>query len=354
MHFTFDDQQIQFRDAVRSFLVVAAAPEELREFWETDEYGRSNEMRGKITDQGLTALSVPEAHGGMGLGDLDWVLLLQEVGYHAIPDSLSDAAYVAVGILNDLPDDAACSEFKAQWLSRMVQGEARLAISHPLNPFVHDAKIAHQILLWHNDEIHAVTPDKVELELNPSVDQSRRLYRLNWTPTDATRLCDAATGAPIWQNAINRASLSVAAQLAGLAQRMLDLGVDYSAQRKQFGKPIGSFQAIKHHMANVAVKIEFARPVLHRAAYALHHQQADVATKVSHARLASAEAALLAARNSMQTHGAMGYTWEADLQMFMKRAWALESYWGDRIFHKQRVADALFDEGAVIGPGSTF
>lgn len=349
MDFSFDDQQVQFRDAVRSFLVVAAAPEELREFWETDEYGRSGEMRGNFTDQGLTSLSVPEAYGGLGQGDVDWVLLLQEVGYHGIPDSLSEAAYVAVGLLTALDDEA----FKAKWLGRICEGRARMALSHPLNPLVHDAAIADLILAWHDDEIHALTPDQVTLTLNRSVDQSRRLYKMDWTPTAETRVCDASQGAAIWAQAVNRAVVSSAAQLVGLAQRMLDLGVDYSAQRKQFGKPIGAFQAVKHHMADVAVKIEFARPVIHRAAYALQHGDQRLDALVSHAQLAGAEAALLAARKSIQVHGAMGYTWEADLQMFMKRAWALESYWGDRIFHKGRVADGLFNAKA-LGPGETF
>ena len=349
MDFTFDDQQVQFRDAVRSFLVVAAAPEELREFWETDEYGRSDEMRGKITEQGITALSVPESCGGLGQGDLDWVLLLQEVGYHSIPDSLSDAAYVGVGLLNALPD----SEFKSQWLERMVEGRARIAISHPLNPLVHDAAIADLILLWHDDAVHALSPNDVELTLNRSIDQSRRLYKLDWTPSEENCVCGAEQGTAIWAQAINRATVSNAAQLLGLAQRMLDLGVDYSAERKQFGKPIGSFQAVKHHMADVAVKVEFARPVLHRAAYALQHGDPRIDSITSHAKMACAEAALLAARKSMQVHGAMGYTWEADLQMFMKRAWALDAYWGDRVFHKQRVADAVF-KAEALGPGETF
>ncbi len=350
MDFTFSKQQVQFRDAARSFLVVEAAPELLREYWETPS-GRSEEMRRKVTEQGLTALSVPESLGGMGLGDLDWVLVLQEVGYHGIPDSLSDAAYVGTGLLNALGPKHA---FAAKWLEGMVEGQSRLAIAHPVNPLVHDAAIADLILLWHEGEIHAATPDQVELTLNPSIDQSRRLYRLNWTPSADSRICDAAAGEAVWTETVNRATLSVAAQLLGLAQRMLDLGIDYAAQRKQFGKPIGSFQAVKHQLADVAVKIEFAEPVVHRAAHALANDDPRVAALTSHAKLAATEAALLAARRSMQVHGAMGYTWEADLQMFMKRAWALDGFWGDRIFHKQRLAQAVFAQGATLGPGTTF
>ncbi|MGH8541167.1 MAG: acyl-CoA dehydrogenase family protein [Stenotrophobium sp.] len=350
MDFTFDAQQFEFRDAVRRFLVVEAAPEMLRDFWETHS-GRSSEMRAKVTEQGLTALSVPEEFGGLGQNDLDWVLILQELGYHGIPDSLSDSAYLAVDILSRLPVGTALPQ---EWLPRMVEGRARIAVGHPVNPFVADAQIANLLLLWHEGEVHATTPDKVKLTLNPSIDQSRRLYKVEWTPSAATRVCDAAMGRPIWEDAFSRAALSVASQLRGLAKRMMDLGIDYSAQRKQFGKPVGSFQAIKHQLADVAVQIEFAGPVIHRAAYAMAHAHPQRALYVSHAKLAAGEAALLAARKSLQAHGAMGYTWEADLQMFMKRAWALEAAWGTRAFHKSRVAAAIFAHDAALGPGETF
>ena len=102
MNFTFSSDQTAFRDAVSRFLMTEAAPEVLREIWETDA-GRSPELRSRMAAQGLTSVSVPEAEGGLGLGDVDWVLLTQELGYYAIPDSLSDTAYVAVGLLAGLP-----------------------------------------------------------------------------------------------------------------------------------------------------------------------------------------------------------------------------------------------------------
>lgn len=350
MDFTFDEQQLAFRDAIRKFLMVEAAPEMLRDIWET-QIGRSAELRAKLADQGLTALSVPEAFGGIALGDLDWVLVQQELGYFAIPDSLTATAYLAVWLLNQLPEGQA---LKAHWLPKIASGEARIAVGHPINPMVADAKNSNLLLLWHADELHAVQPSDTELSLNPSIDQSRRLYKVTWTPSAATRVCDAARGRQLSAGVLDRAGLAISAQLLGLAQRMLDLGVDHAAQRKQFGKPIGSFQAVKHHMADVAVKIEFAEPVVHRAASALAEDDPLRSVYVSHARLAAGEAALLAARKSIQAHGAMGYTWEADLQMFMKRAWALDATWGDRAFHKARVADHILAKGAVLGPGETF
>ncbi|MGH8454102.1 MAG: acyl-CoA dehydrogenase family protein [Nevskiales bacterium] len=360
MDFTFDDQQLAFHEAVRKFLVVEAAPEMLREIWETKS-GRSAELRAKLADQGLTALSVPEAHDGLGQGVLDWVLVQQELGYHAIPDSLSDTAYLAVYILNGLSAQASLSgglpaggKIAAEWLPKIAGGGVRLAVGHPINPLVADAENAGLLLLWHNDEVHALKPAQAQLSFNASIDMSRRLYKINWTPNDLSCVCNAQHGKALWEGVINRASLATAAQLLGLAQRMLDLGIDYAAQRKQFGKPVGSFQAVKHHLADVAVKIEFAKPVVHRAAYALGRKHKDVGIHVSHARLAAGEAARLAARKSIQVHGAMGYTWEADLQMFAKRAWVLDAAWGDRAFHKSRVANHVLALDAVLGPGDTF
>ncbi len=350
MDFTFEEQQVAFRDAVRKFLMVEAAPEMLRDIWET-ESGRSRDLRAKLADQGITALSVPEEFGGIGLGDLDWVLINQELGYYAIPDSLSDTAYLAAWLLKQLPGDVA---LKKNWLPRIANGTARVALGHPANPFVADAQLADLLLLWYQDEVHAVAPDRVKLSFNPSIEMSRRLYRVDWTPGESTRVAPARVGRDLWEGVFNRAALAAAAQLLGLAQRMLDLGIDHSAQRKQFGKPIGSFQAVKHHLADVAVKIEFAKPVVFRAAHCLANNRARVAVHVSHAKLAACEAAWLAGRRSMQVHGAMGYTWEADLQMFMKRAWALDSAWGDRAFHKTRVAQFIFAAGAPLGPGETF
>jgi alkylation response protein AidB-like acyl-CoA dehydrogenase len=354
MDFTFTDDQIALRDSVHRFLMVEAAPEMLRDIWETD-LGRSPSLRARIAQQGLTGLSVPEAEGGLGLNDLDWALMTPELGYFAIPDSLADTAYVATGMLSALPAD---STVRAQWLPRVVEGSCRIAVGHPVNPWVADAPGADLLLLPHATAqglaVHAVPRAAVDVEPSDSIDASRRLARVHWTPERGTLVADGAHGQALWDNALDRGALNVAGQLVGLAQRMLDMSIDYAAQRKQFGRPIGAFQAVKHHLADVATQIEFARPVLYRAAHALAQREHDRALRISHAKLACAEAAWSAARKGIQVHGAMGYTWEVDLQMFMKRAWVLDAAWGDRSFHKQRLAAALLADGAPLGPGSTF
>jgi hypothetical protein len=350
MDFTFTEDQTLFRDTIRNYLMVEAPPELLRATWETPT-GRSDEAFRKFAEQGLTGLSIPQSEGGLGCNELDWALMAQELGYYAVPDSLLGTACLGVGMLTDLPLEA---PLRQQWLPRVLSGDARLAVGHPMDPLVADAHVADLLLLHHEDELHAVPRSEVELTHNPSVDPMRRLHAVAWTPSEHTRVATQEAGRALWENTFERGALVTAAQSLGLASRMLDLSVDYTAERKQFGKPIGSFQAVKHLMANVAVAIEFARPVLYRAAYAVAHKLPDRCTHVSHAKLAACEAAWLAARNGIQVHGAMGYTWEVDLQIFMKRAWSLDASWGDRGFHKSRIGDFIFSDGAPLGPGNTF
>lgn len=357
MDFTFHADALALRDSVGRFLMVEAAPERLREVWQTD-LGRSPEMRLLMAQQGLTAVSVPEAQGGLGLGDREWSLIAQELGYFAIPDSLSDTAAVAVGLLSAL---AADHPLRAAWLPRIAEGSARIAVGHPVNPWVADAHLADLLLLadpgpdglaW-----HALAPSQVTVQPLASMDASRRLAQVRWQPEAATCFARGELAERLGASVLDRAALVSAAQLVGLAQRMLDLSVDYVAQRRQFGRPIGSFQAVKHHLADVVTKIEFARPVLYRAACALADGSPQRALRVSHAKLAASDAAWTAARKGIQVHGAMGYTWEVDLQMFMKRAWGLDAAWGDRGFHKARMADALLAGDAAadrLGPGCSF
>ena len=354
MDFTFSEDQFAFRDSMSRFLMTEAAPEMLREVWET-EAGRSPALWRKLAEQGMTSLSVPEAEGGLGLADIDWALLTQELGYYAIPDPVTDTACVAAAVLAALPDGHA---LRATWLPRIAEGSARVAVGHPVNTWVADAATADLLLLVDRGaaetRVHAVPREQVELQALRSLDGSRRLAHVNWKPQPATCIAEGRSAQALAAAMLDRAALCAAGQLVGLAQRMLDLSVDYVSQRKQFGKAIGSFQAVKHHLADVVTRIEFAKPVLYRAVLALHNGEPQRERHVSHAKLACTEAALAAARKGIQVHGAMGYTWEVDLQMFMKRAWALDGAWGDRAFHRQRLGAALLEGDAALGPGASF
>ncbi|MBD2836147.1 acyl-CoA/acyl-ACP dehydrogenase [Pseudomonas sp. JM0905a] len=350
MDFTFSDDQLLFQDNVRAFLTNEVIPERIRELWQS-ESGRSDELWTQLTELGLTAITVPDGFGGLDMNELDFVLLAQECGYAGLPEPLVETMLVGVPLLTSL---AGQLDLQGEWLTRIAEGRARLAVGEPGNPLVADAHVADLLLLPHGDEVHAVLPAQVQLTRNESVDPSRQLYRVDWTPSAQTRVAEGEQGWALWAAAKNRGALGTAAQLLGLAKRMVDLAVDYSFERKQFGKPVGSFQAVKHLMANVAVLIEFAKGPLYRAAHAVANDLPEQDIQVSHARIACAEAALLAAKNAIQTHGAMGYTWEVDLQMFMKRAWALDKVWGDRGWHKARVRQALFSGAVEPGAGNTF
>ncbi len=348
MDFTFTEDQLLFQDSVRDFLVNEITPEAIRANWET-ETGRSDEAWGQLTELGLTAMTVPEEFGGLGMNEVDFVLLAQECGYVALPEPLVHTVLVAVPLINSLNDD-----LKTEWLPKIASGEAKVVVGLSENQFVEDAHIANLLLLQNGDEIHAVSADAVKLTHNESVDLSRKLYSVEWSPSADSCVASGEEGRALIEASMNRGALACAAQALGLTHRMIDMSVQYTSERQQFGKPIGSFQAVKHHMSNIAVRWEYAKAPVYRAAYAIAHGLSTASLNASHAKLVACEAADLAAKNCMQVHGAMGYTWEVDLHIFMKKAWAFNNTWGDNAFHKARVADVIFAEGAALGAGNTF
>jgi alkylation response protein AidB-like acyl-CoA dehydrogenase len=349
MDFTFTEDQLLFQESVRDFLTNEVTPESIRAGWETDS-GRSDALWAQLAEMGLTGLTVPEAFGGLGMSELDFVLLAQEAGYVALPEPLVHVALVAV------PTLLACGDTQLQqtWLPKIATGEARVVVGLAQNVLVEDAHVADLLLLERDSALYAVTPDQAQLRGNESVDPSRKLFAVDFDPAAAQLLAEGETAAVLIAGALDRGALGLAAQSLGLAQRMIDLAVQYSSERQQFGVAIGTFQAVKHHMANIAYQLEYARAPVARAAYALSEGLASAPVSVSHAKLVACEVADLAAKNTMQVHGAMGYTWEVDLQLFMKKAWAFNNSWGDAAFHKTRVAEFVLADNAPLGAGNTF
>ncbi len=347
MDFTFTEDQLLFQESVRDFLVNEVNADRIRALWDTDS-GRDDALWQQLAELGLTGVTVPEEYGGLGMSELDFVLLAQECGYVALPEPLVHTAMVAVPLLRELGGD-----FAAQWLPKVAAGEARVVVGLEQNLLVEDAHVADLLLLQRGDELVAATRDQVTLRRNESVDPSRRLFAVE-VSGEAVMVASGEAAASFVAGALDRGALASAAQSLGLAQRMIDMAVQYTSERQQFGKPVGSFQAVKHHMANVAVRLEYAKAPTHRAAYAVAERQAVASHAVSHAKLVACEAASLAAKNCHQVHGAMGYTWEVDLHIFMKKAWALANSWGDAGFHKSRIGETIFADGAALGAGATF
>ena len=348
MDFTFTEDQLLFQDSVRDFLVNEITAEKIRASWDT-ESGRCDALWAQLTELGLTGMTVPEEFGGLGMNELDFVLLAQECGFVALPEPLVQNVMVAVPMINALSD-----ELKAEWLPKIAAGEAKVAVGLEENLLVEDAHVADLLILQKGDELHALNADQVTLRFNESVDPSRKLFVVEWTATAASCVASGSQARALITAAMDRGALACAAQSLGLTQRMIEMTVQYSCERNQFGKPIGSFQAVKHHMSNIAVSWEYAKSPVYRAAYAISNELSTASINVSHAKLAACEAANLAAKNCIQVHGAMGYTWEVDLQIFMKKAWALNNTWGDNAFHKARVAECIFADDAPLGAGNTF
>ncbi len=348
MDFRFTEDQLTFRDAVRDFLDGECTPAKLRPLMDGADAG-AIQHRAALAELGLAGLVISEDHGGLGLNEIDAVLPAEECGRAGVPGALFDSIAVAAPLLAD-----AAPALAAEFLPRVAAGTATIAFGHPVNPFVLDAGIADLLLLANDDGLHAVPADQVTVSPRPSVDSLRRPAKVEWSPSAETRIAEGEKARQLVAAALDRAALYAAADLIGATQRMLDMAVEYAKNREQFGRPIGSFQAVKHLLADVQVKLTFARPVVYYAAYSLVHGLPDRSVRVSHAKAAASDAASLAARRTLQTHGAMGYTWEYDLQIWLKRAWAGAAWWGTPAWHRGRIAASIFADGADLGPGRTW
>jgi len=320
MRFALSDDQVSFRDAVRDLLAKECTPAVVRTAWAPPPDQLDRGVWQSLDAMGVVGLLVPEADGGMGLDETFLVPLLEECGRAALPHPIVETAMVAAPLLGaDSGMVAVC------WSDRWA-------------PY---AMVADQILVRAGNQLWLVPAEQAGRAGLTTVDRSRAAAELWWNPAEDPHgqlvTDDPATVAL----AFDRGALGTAAVLVGLGQAMLDITVGYVTQRQQFGVPIGTFQAVKHHLADAALALEFARPAVWRAAWSLAHDEPTRGRDVSMAKAMASDAAELVGRRALQCHGAIGYTVEADLHLFMKRAWALARAWGDSAHHTDRVASAL-------------
>jgi alkylation response protein AidB-like acyl-CoA dehydrogenase len=342
MRFDFTAEQVAFRDAVRELLARDCPPARVRAAWDDDGSGPLR-VWPQLAAMGVVGMTAPERWGGLGLSMLDLVLVLEETGRAALPEPLVETTAVAIPLLDEVASDAV----KDRWIGAAANGKAVIAVGlGPSAGLVVEARRAQLLLLEHAGELHAVDPGRVALTAQPSVDGARRLYRVDWTPSAATRLATGPSARAALDDAHARGAVGAAAQLLGVSRHLLDMTVDYAKVRTQFGKPIGSFQAVKHQLADALVALELARPCVYRAAYALTHREADRGVFAAMAKARASDAALRCARTALQCHGAIGYSFEYDLHLWMKRAWTLAAAWGDAAWHRTHIAAAVLDGGA--------
>ncbi len=340
MRFAFTDDQLAFRDAVHDLLAKECPPEVVRAAWPRATASGAgaraapdavNGVWTALAEMGVLGVAVSEQYGGLGLAELDWVLLAEATGYAALPHPFVETVGVAGPLLARLGDPGGR-------LAGLVAGEVAVTAQFDDTTLVPFGQSADLLLLRRDDGLHLVAHDDVSWTLMDSVDGSRGLVRVTSEPTDAPLV--GRHDAELDQ-AFDRGALGTAAQLLGLGRRMLDLTVGYVKERHQFGVPIGSFQAIKHHLADVALQLTFAAPAVYRAAHSLATDAPEAGRDVSMAKAMASDAARLAGRQALQCHGAIGYTVEYDLHLFLKRAEALARSWGDAAWHRRRIGTVL-------------
>lgn len=342
MRFAFSRDQILFRDAARDIFQRCCPPTAVRAAWSTSD-GRVPGLWSTLAEAGITGISIPEDCGGSGLNELDLVLVLEEAGRAASPEPLLETTAVAAPLIRDIAPAA----LGQPWLSRVASGEAIIAVGLAGDPYVSHAAHADLLLLQRGDELYAIPPGEASTTPQPSIDGSRRLASVTFTPTKSACFARGEGAKRAAALAFDRGALAAAAELLGIARRMLDMTVEYTKVRRQFGQPVGSFQAVKHHLASALVGLELARPLVYRAAYSIARGDEAASIHVSMAKAHASDAARGAARAALQCHGAIGYSVEHDLHLWLKRAWALAASWGDAAFHRARVGAVILDAGGI-------
>ncbi len=345
MHFAFTDQQLEFRDAVRQVLAKECTTDDLRRAF--DRPAARTPRWATLSALGVVGLSVPEDHGGLGLGLVDLVPVLEECGRVSLPEPLLETTALAAPLLAGFDAASPASEAVSGWLAGIAAGRVAAAVAPGSgSDAVAGADGADLLVLVAAGddgapEVHACGAAGVGVTPFPSLDPTRRLGVPQWAPTGETRVAAGPVAAAALRRTADRAAVATAAELLGLTDRMISMAAAYAKERHQFGKPIGGFQAVKHLLAGAQVALEFARPVVYAAAWSIDQGEATSSRAASTAKAHASEAATEAARVSLQVHGAIGYTWECDLHLFLKRAWALSEAWGSAAEHRQRVLALL-------------
>jgi alkylation response protein AidB-like acyl-CoA dehydrogenase len=326
MQFSFTSDQLEFAAGLREMLEREFTSSRLREVWE-DGSGHDPKLWARLAEMGVLGMMVSEADGGLGGDYIDTILLVEELGRAAVPGPVLETMTVG-----------AVATAGTRFAASVADGSTPVAATLMGERYVPHAETALLYLSVFAGEVTAFEDPALTEEAIGGIDGGRRLSRLaDDIGTGSVLAVDA-------QRATDAGSLAAAAYLLGLSSRMLAIAGDYARDRRQFGQPIGAFQAVKHLMADALLKVEFARPAIYRAAWSFATDSPERMRDVSMAKALASDAAQKAARSALQVHGAIGYTWECDLQLYMKKAWALIPAWGSAQYHRRRVADA------VLGP----
>lgn len=322
MKFLLEEEHNDLTAAIDAMLSKADTPAAARA-WATGDHAAGLGIWKSLAELGITGLLIDEEYGGSGAGAVELVVAAEQIGRHAVPGPVAETL-AALPVLLRTTD-------AAQQLGAIARGDLATIAVAPYASHAVDTDVATTYYLE-----GTTLSEGLAGKVSASVDPTRRLSHLSAGARLNTDV-DAAA-------AIDHAVLATAAQLLGLGQAMLSIAAEYAKSRQQFGKAIGSFQAVKHHLADVAIALEMARPLVHGAALALDGQVPDdvlAAREVSAAKVAAGDAAYLAARKCLQVMGAIGYTAEHDISLYITKTRALVSAWGTGAQHRQRILETL-------------
>jgi alkylation response protein AidB-like acyl-CoA dehydrogenase len=319
--FELSDDQVALRDAATELLTGRSDPVSVRRVVDGGG-GWDRDLWGAMVEQGWCGIAVPESAGGVGLGWVEAAVLLEAVGSTVAPAPI-------LGQLVAL--DALAG---TDWSQGLLGGDVVAAVSLDPSAPVPFAPSADVLVTVGDGELVAVdlTDDRPTPE--PAMDLTRELAWVRLDGRPRTALGDPSRFADV-------GAVAYAAELLGIAQRALDLAVEYAKDRVQFDKPIGSFQAIKHRCADMLVDVEGMRSAVYWAAWCVAADDADRSVAASVAKSWCTDASRRVMASCLQVHGGIGFTWESDVHLYLKRAQLDQLEFGDAVWHRDRLAGLL-------------
>jgi acyl-CoA dehydrogenase len=367
MEFALTDEQRALQDAVRSYLRDRFGPTQVRAVYEDPAGdGDPSELWKAIGEQGWAAVLVPEEHDGIGLGLLDASVIARVFGSGTVP-----GPWLGTILAGEAIRLAGSPAQQASWLPRIASGEVKGAVAihrpgsspTPANApataaggtlsgtlqLVEYVEVADVLVVAAPDGLYLVDPKDAALAITrcESLDRTTRVATVELNGVAGERLEQSSP--EIHQDLLDRGAVLVANDLVGIARKALTETVEYDKTRVQFGKPVGSFQAIKHDLADLHVAVTMAEHAATYAAFAVDTDREDRTLAVSIAKSKAADTARKATSDMIQYHGGIGYTWEHDAHFYFKRAKRLEYAYGDAAQHRERIASLLLDKASDGG-----
>ena len=349
MNFDFSDDQKLLKDQARKFLTDKCSRQVVRSVLDNSENQYSKELWQEVVNMGWTATAIPEEYGGLGLGMLELCVIAEELGRSLAPIPFSSSIYIFAEFLKAYGSE----EQKQQYLPKIASGELIGSFAFPetkgtprINNInskvennklsgkklpVNDGQVADILIVAANSDnnqnhnslslyIVETNQNGVSKKLLDTLDPTRPSSEVNFKDADCISLGDKGEGWTMIQNILNRAAILFAFEQVGGAQVALDEAKKYSIERYAFGKPIGSFQALKHKMADMYVKNELAKSNAYYGAWALSTDSMELRVAAAGARVSATEAFHYASKENIQIHGGVGFTWEYDCHLFYRRS----------------------------------